>query len=64
MGQRRDKAFKRQDNLEKAEHQEIPDAERSRNLNDMCVSGMNGGHIKMINFLLKRSLLKQLGKSE
>ena len=29
MGQRRDKAFKRQDNLEKAEHQEIPDAERS-----------------------------------
>lgn len=29
MGQRRDKAFKRQDSLEKAEHQAIPDAERS-----------------------------------
>lgn len=29
MGQRRDKACKRQSNLEKAEHQAIPDAERS-----------------------------------
>lgn len=29
MGQRRDKACKRQSNLENAEHQAIPDAERS-----------------------------------